>query len=252
MRLNADFIRAQSPAVCDGLRYELDLKDDLQRMIYFNAYERDLISATLPLVNPDEAFFDVGANVGFYALHAARVMQTGCVYAFEPEAENFARLQRNCELNGFEGRMKLHMLAMSDTVGRARFFKCNRNSGWGNLEGFPDVLDSEVEVETTTIDDFCDRERINRIGFLKIDVEGHEPEVVAGASRMLGEKRIGYVFAEYVGCRLPSFGRSFRDFLSLFSQVGYQPDAASLPLVAAISRGEISEKTVCTNILFRP
>ncbi|HKN00801.1 MAG TPA: FkbM family methyltransferase [Candidatus Binataceae bacterium] len=252
LRLNANSIRAASPAVCDGLRYELDLNDDLQRMIYFNAYEQDLISTVLPLVNPNEVFFDVGGNVGFYALHAARLMQTGCVYAFEPEPGNFARLRKNCELNGFERRMRLHMLAVSDTVGQATFFRCDRNSGWGNLKGFPDVRDSELEVKTTTIDDFCNCEGISRIGFLKIDVEGHEPQVVAGAARMLGEKRIDYVFAEYVGCRLPSFGYPFRDFLSLFAQVGYQPDAISLSLVEAISRGQVPENAVCTNFLFKP
>jgi len=252
MGLHANSIRAESPAVCDGLRFELDLNDNLQRMIYFNVYEQDLISAALPFVDPNEVFFDVGANVGFYALHAARLMQTGCVYAFEPEPENFARLRKNCELNGFERRVKLHMLAVSDTVGRAVFFKCDRNSGWGNLTGFPDVLDSEIEVKTTTIDDFCRCEGISRIGFLKIDVEGHEPQVVAGASRMLAEKRIDNVFAEYVGCRLPSFGCSFRDFLSLFAQFGYRPEVISLPLMEAILSGEVPENTVCTNFLFRP
>lgn len=114
------------------------------------------------------------------------------------------------------------------------------------------MLDSEIEVKTTTIDDFCRCEGISRIGFLKIDVEGHEPQVVAGASRMLGEKRIDHVFAEYVGCRLPSFGYSFRDFLSLFTQVGYQPEVISLSLMEAILRGEVPEKTVCANFLFRP
>jgi FkbM family methyltransferase len=252
MRLRAGRIRADSPAVCDGLRYEIDLNDDLQRLIYFNVYERDLISAVLPLIDPDEVVFDVGANVGFYTLHAARIMRRGCVYAFEPEPGNFARLRRNCELNGFASGVKPQMVAVSDKVGAARFFKCERNSGWGNLKGFPDVIDSEFEVKTTTIDEFCLSEGIDRIGFLKIDVEGHEPEVITGAARMLAEKRIDHVFAEYVGTRLPAFGSPFRDFLSLFTRLGYQPAASGLTLVEAILCGEVPENTVCTNFLFTP
>ena len=252
MSLNARALHTESPAVCDGLRYELDLNDDLQRLIYFNAYERELISALLPSVDPNQAFFDVGANVGFYALHAARLMQTGCVYAFEPEPGNFARLQKNCELNGYERRVKPYKLAVSNTVGRAKFFRCNRNSGWGNLKGFADGPDSEIEVETTTIDDFCRTEGISRIGFLKIDVEGSEPQVVEGAAGMLGAKRIDQVFAEFVGLSLPFVGYPFRDFLALFAQFGYRPDAMSRSLTAAILSGEIPENTVCTNFLFEP
>ena len=85
----------------NGLRMKLDLRDEVQRQIYFfGAYEPNELSLCLRLLRPGSTVVDAGANVGFYSLMVgAQVGRTGRVLAFEPIPETYAQLRQNLALN---------------------------------------------------------------------------------------------------------------------------------------------------------
>jgi hypothetical protein len=139
---------------CQGrsLRLMLDLHDDLSRNWYFwgyEGYERGTVRLFKELLKSKSCVFDIGANIGFYTLLAASVMDgRGEVHAFEALPKVFAWLQRNNALNGFTNS-HLNQIAMSDNDGKAYLF-LPADRAWTNaslIAGFTDQSET-VAVET--------------------------------------------------------------------------------------------------------
>lgn len=126
----------------------------------------------------DDRFFDVGANAGGMAVFAASL---GCrVTAFEPVPSTYRRLVENAVLNATADRIETKLAAISDRVGK---MSITTHLGPCNRKVQPGENSPSVEIETTTID-----EQAGIIGipcFMKIDVEGHEYEVLLGAEKTL-------------------------------------------------------------------
>lgn len=124
-----------------------------------------------------DVVIDAGANVGFFSLrHAPRVGPNGRVYAFEPNPLVFKLLERNVLRNGLT-QVRCLQSALGETAGSVRFTSDPRASSCGHVaEG-----DEAGElVASTTLDDLVERENIERIDLLKMDVEGYEPHVLRG------------------------------------------------------------------------
>ncbi len=243
----------EHPVECGGLRFELDLKDDAQRAIYFDCYEPRDLEMIGPLIPPGGTCVDAGANVGFYTLHLAkRVGPSGRVFAFEPDPRNASRLRRNVALNAFEGIVEVTEAAVSDRNGSGTFHRSDEtHSGWGSLASHAGEI-SSIEVATTTLDSFLEARKIERVDFLKADVEGSEIELLRGAERSLEKRRFRRLFIEFNGVRLAERGLTFADFLSPLESAGYRPAAAHAGLVDRMRRGIVPPHTVWPNLLFEP
>ncbi|HEY2812854.1 MAG TPA: FkbM family methyltransferase [Acidimicrobiales bacterium] len=141
--------------------------------------------------------FDVGANTGVYALVAAATGRT--VHALEPSRDIAALLRANVRLNRQEGRITVVEVAASDRDGRAQLFipppTTNTIETSASLD--PAFLTDGVEdpsykrrhaasldVTTTTLDVYWRRLGSPPVGIVKIDVEGHEAAVLAGATEL--------------------------------------------------------------------
>ena len=204
---------SQQNAECGGLRFELDLKDDVQRAIYFECYEPRDLELIGPLIPVRGTCVDVGANVGFYTLHMAkRVGARGRVFAFEPDPRNASRLRRNIALNAFDAVVEVAETAVSERDGRGTLHRSDdAHSGWGSLAPHREETTS-MEVPTTTLDSFLDARGIDRVDLLKADVEGSEVELLRGAARSLAASRIRHLFIEFNGVRLAERGLGLEDF----------------------------------------
>jgi FkbM family methyltransferase len=123
---------------------------------------------------------DVGANWGLYSLLISRAVgPSGKVYAFEPVPEIFARLKEHIALNNATNVIPVP-IALSDEKGTA---KMSVKGGGSSL--FRRVSDEFVEVQVERLDDFVEREKIERVDAIKIDVEGAELKVIRGADKTL-------------------------------------------------------------------
>jgi len=119
--------------------------------------------------------FNVGAYVGDTALWFSKAVgPQGKVYAFEPEPSNFAKLKANLERNNVTNVVPLQ-LALSENEGETKF------SGSGGASAIAETASGTI-VKVTTLDRFVETNKLPRVDFIKMDVEGHELKVLAGAS----------------------------------------------------------------------
>jgi FkbM family methyltransferase len=177
--------------------FELDLEDFIQRQIYlgtFEPYETRLVKKHL---RPGMTFVDVGANVGYYtALAAMQVAGSGGrVIAFEPSPYAFDKLNSMVLKNKLE-QVTAVRAGLSDKAGRGRLYL-----GVGFKNHSPTMVAHDnaavTEITVLSLDDEVERLGIERIDLIKIDVEGHEPKVLAGAKRLLREGRIRMILCEF-------------------------------------------------------
>lgn len=152
------------------------------------------------LIDPGDFVVDVGANVGYLtSLAAVRAGPRGRVVAVEPHPTVFELLSSNAEAWRADRRLapvELQRLALSDRAGDGRLFAgptFDQNMGLATLASdAADGPDSE-QVELRRLDEVVPGARI---GVLKIDVEGHEPEVLRGAGSLLEGRLVRDVIFE--------------------------------------------------------
>jgi FkbM family methyltransferase len=144
-----------------------------------------------------DVLVDVGANVGMYSIWAAKT-RGARVYAFEPEAQNFALLNRNIVLNELAGRVSAYCAALSDTSALGELHLSELRAG-GSCHSFGEKLDFKHEpmqpaysqgCVSLRLDDLVARGTLPCPAHVKIDVDGFEPKVIAGARETLRDPRV--------------------------------------------------------------
>ena len=127
--------------------------------------------------------YDIGANVGFYTLLAAKLAgPAGHVYAFEPAPRNFDFLRRHVTMNAISN-VTLMQAAICSEAGQA-MFDLGKSFETGRLS-----RNGEVMVRVETIDQLVFEHSMPPPHVIKIDVEGHEAEVLGGARETLKRYR---------------------------------------------------------------
>ena len=163
--------------------------------------------------------FDVGANVGDYAQACLAAFPAGCdLHAFEPARATHAMLQRRFAQQ--KDRVHAHCCAMGESMGSALLRSSEPGSTIASLvdlqspiRPFDPALAETVTV--ATIDGFCAENGIDRIDFLKLDVEGYELAVLKGAAHMIGREKVSIIQMEFGENNISS--RSYMaDFVKCF------------------------------------
>ncbi len=162
-----------------GLRWRLNPRDYAHRdLLWLGVKDRWELWHIRRRLAPGAVILDVGANFGYYGIYLAQSLQRRCtVHCLEPHPETFARLQDNIRLNHLEEVVHPHRLALAEAPGRARLSENPDNSGAACLAT---GACSGPETEIDTLDRFCARLGLERLDFLKIDVEGCEERLLAG------------------------------------------------------------------------
>jgi FkbM family methyltransferase len=141
-------------------------------------------------LEPGGTFFDVGANVGFFSILAARAVgTTGAVYCFEPVPTNASRIRWNARRNGFRN---VHLLevAASDESGSTTLLLAKHPGGAVIASaGAPPDPAGAIDVPTVTIDELVSAGRVRPPSVVKIDVEGAELAVLRGMLATLRQHR---------------------------------------------------------------
>ncbi|MEO1511840.1 MAG: FkbM family methyltransferase [Planctomycetota bacterium] len=157
--------------------------------------------AWIDAFSDDDAFWDVGANVGVYSLYAAS-RGVGAVLAIEPLLENATLLSSNILLNGFESRIAVLNAGLSNTSGRRHLLVRDPTAGAsGSTLGEPVTFRGKrfeprkrQAVLTTTLDALAHEH--GAPAHLKIDVDGLEPEILDGGRKLLGDPALRSVLIE--------------------------------------------------------
>lgn len=174
------------------LRMRVDRAAYMGSLIYWRGLHAWSEAAILRRFLPrDGVFLDVGANQGELTLVAARLAPRGRVLAFEPVPEWHARLAENVRLNAF-AHVTLVPAALSDHDGELEMFTSDDTRANASFnEGLSSLQRSEFRhvplgrVSVRRLDDVVRREGLTRVDLVKIDTEGSERQVLAGASETL-------------------------------------------------------------------
>jgi FkbM family methyltransferase len=143
---------------------------------------------------PDTVFVDVGANIGYYSLHAASLNIP--VVAFEPVAANMALFNKSIENNGFQGKIHTRMIPLSDKNEYITINICRSNMGLASTRILPKTSQSysQTTLANTFDEHFGVKYRLNLI--VKIDVEEQEKKVLRGMVKTLSSGFITHIILE--------------------------------------------------------
>lgn len=223
-----------------GASWALDLGEGIDFSIWLlGSFERSSRAAYARLVEPGATVLDIGANVGAHTLPLARrVGAQGRVVAFEPTASAFAKLQRNVGLNPeLASRVRLERMALGelrDTAAPAQLYSSwpLRQAAAAQHASHRGVLAATEGARATTLDAFLEAAGIERVDFIKLDVDGHECSVLRGAAATLSAHR-PHLLVELMPDPLDEAGRTFEDLVGLLHAGGYRllrvPSLRALP-----------------------
>ena len=204
-----------------GRRMLLRLDDLVQcTMAHAGEWEGPIFAAVRDRVKPGDLVLDVGGHVGYSALlFADWVGPSGKVIVFEPLPAHAERIEANVALNEFNGRVEVVRAAVSDRAGVVEFQPSSfLNTGMGAISPGK----GKLRVPTINLDDWLDERAVDRVGLLKLDIEGAEILALRGLARTLRDKRIETILMEVHPDQLPTFGSSVSETLSILSHAGYR------------------------------
>ena len=178
---------------------------ELWRAETYSTKEPDTLAWIDTFFRPGDVIYDIGANIGQYSLYAAKRLRGDCqVLAFEPEALNHAKLNRNIVLNGLVGTVIPYCLAVTERTGLDRFFVKTFAAGAAlhalhrpvtqGEEPFPPQ--NQQGMMGVSLDDLTGRFGLPLPNHIKIDVDGIEDLIVRGAGKTLEGASLRTVLVE--------------------------------------------------------
>jgi FkbM family methyltransferase len=174
-------------------------------------------------VGPGMTVVDVGANIGWYSLLAAsRVGEKGTVIAFEPNEDLVKLMRRSAEVNGFGSRMIAVEKGVMEKSCVLEFYKwanhqASSNFFWKTPSREQHDTAETIEVNCVSLDDYFRENPRSRVDVIKIDAEGSEPRVIAGADFTLHINPQVKIFME--------FNPSYRDTIENLLRKGFRAAA---------------------------
>ena len=154
---------------------------------------------------PDQVFWDIGANVGIFSLYAAKERGVR-VLAFEPAADNYMVIARNIQLNGLEGKVAAYCLAFAGKTDLGTMNLSAQQLGAAVHQfGSPGEASPYLPEGTPTyaqgtigyrIDDFIRQFDAPFPDHIKLDVDGLETQILAGARETLSDRRLKSIMLE--------------------------------------------------------
>lgn len=202
---------------------EADVSDYLERAGFLGAHSPTLLRNLARVVAVGDWVVDVGANVGLVTSRLCQLVgPSGAVWAVEPLPRNVERLEALRARNRLE-QLTVLPLALSSQAGTARLRLPIRGGGaFGSFVATWETC-GEVDVATARLDDLvAERRPPARLRLVKIDAEGFEPQVVAGATETLSTLR-PLVLCEFNDVLLRQAGTSSAELLGQFAALGYTP-----------------------------
>ena len=204
----------------EGAGLKLHLPQNLE--FIFGTSELPVQRELAGQIEPGDVVYDIGANVGFFSLIAARLAgSTGRVFSFEPVAENATSIRQNVTLNRLES-VQLFEVAVGAKSETAELLLTDWDGGstLSNSAVRPSKPVSRRTIRVVALDDFIRAEGLRLPNFVKIDVEGVEFEVLQGMSDTIAESR-PFLLYEIDDGDKASFERRWKELDDHVAALGY-------------------------------
>lgn len=156
---------------------------------YFpSTYEKENFNFLANSCKPGAVVIDIGAHIGLFSVIASQVTtNSGKVYAFEPAPNTYALLQKTLSINDTGSVIETFQKAVGKETGKITFFISDGEADNSNsLVNYKEDRPLHgIDVEVTSVDAFVKERKINKLDFIKIDVEGAEYDTLRGAAETL-------------------------------------------------------------------
>jgi FkbM family methyltransferase len=219
-------LRVQTVHDVDGdLAMDLELDDLIQSYIFWSpqGYDRHAVAIVRRYVRPGQIFLDLGANVGYYSLIAAKLVgPAGKVIAVEADPDNYVALKHNVDLNHFA-----HVVAIGKGVSDRRdVLQFHRNQGHnrGAHTFAGGVSRVGIDVEVDTLDGILSGVGAKCVDFIKIDIQGLEVRALRDTAVF---RYRPVILTEVASEELALAGSSKREYLDLLRSHNYTANPIS-------------------------
>jgi FkbM family methyltransferase len=189
-------------------------------LLIWGVYEKHETKLFKTIIEKGMVVVDVGANIGYYSLLAARcVGDGGKVFAFEPDPYNYGLLCKNIEVNAYRNIIPLKKGVFSKT-GKMMMFLDKRNLGGHSLSEANVNKNASIMIEVTSLDDHF-KDKDYKIDVVKVDVQGSELEVLEGMKNVIDQNEDLKIITEFWPMGIRNSGSSARDFLNRLVESGF-------------------------------
>jgi FkbM family methyltransferase len=190
--------------------------DFMGASILWDGFENSEYELAGRLVRRGMTVLDIGAHKGYYSLLFSRkVGEQGRVLSFEPSQREGSRLKTHLRINSCTN-VKVFEYALGQTEGETQLFVADRGkSGLNSLRPPNDTVPTHPEnVRIRVLDMVLSEEPIERVDFVKIDVEGAELSVFSGSTELLSRVPRPMILAEVSDIRTKPWGHTAGDLLA--------------------------------------
>lgn len=220
----------------------------------FKTYEPVQTEIVKKFVKKGDNVIDVGAHVGYYTFLMSKLVgESGKVFSFEPDPDNFNLLKKGVEVNNLKN-VEIIQKAVSKENSKIKLYLSDTDRATNRIydAGINDAH-KIIEVDTCSIDEFLNEKRI-KINFIKIDAEGSEQGVIDGMKGIIKNNVQLIIMTEFFPFLIKKYGSTPEKYLDTIKELGYNTynilEDGTLP---EIKKEDISifsnVKNYCTNVL---
>jgi FkbM family methyltransferase len=201
--------------VADSARFKVRVNTSDALMIWEVWKAKVYDDVRIPILEGD-VVVDIGAHIGAFAVRAARQAHRGKVYSYEAARSTYLMLEKNRKLNSLEN-LSIENSAVSNRRGEMHLYMPANNSILGSLR--QDTSGFKEMVQAITFSDIIAEHALERVDFLKIDVEGAEFDILFACSDEIFAKiqRMVIEYHEFEGDK-----RSHQDLVNLLDSQGFK------------------------------
>lgn len=217
------------------------------QLLNFGEYEKDENKIVMDLVKDGDVVFDIGANVGWYAMNIIGRYSNTTVYSFEPLLHNYKILLENFELNKMNPKF-VYNFGFYNKNQHIDFYFDKENCMATSITDLHEKdTTCKITCQVKTMDSFVSNQKIERIDFIKCDVEGAEIFVLEGGIQSI-ENNLPIIFLEMLRKWTAKFRYTPNDIIVLLGGLGY--DCYEIIKGSAKPISMVTEETISTNYIF--
>ncbi len=210
----------------NGVDLYIDARSNTHKVPFWTGMrDESIIKLIKKNISPDAVFFDVGANIGYYAIPIAEHVKSsgGKVHAFEPVESNFNSLMKGIEKNQLIN-ISSNKFALGNSIGNIEIIKTevgNSSNAVLSFEGNDYAENTKEIIPITTLDQYMIDCNLNKCDFIKIDIEGAEIFFIQGGTEFL-KKYTPIIYGEFNSYFMSKFGFTFMDIWEVIEPLGYE------------------------------
>lgn len=201
------------------------LQKDCERMtpleiLNFRHYERLDSTMIFELVENDALVFDVGGNIGYYSIALAKT-RNATIHAFEPIDSTYKQFIANAYYNGVQDRVRINNFGLFDKSGELTFYVYKQDFGNASAAIMHEEKENEkIVCKVERLDEYVKAQGVERIDFIKLDVEGAEIFALRGGLKSI-EKYKPILFVEMLRKWAAKYDYHPNEIIGMLEQIGY-------------------------------